>query len=77
MQLVEQALDAVVRCYCAHAPEDTLISRITALHVEYQLTETNLFWFGQLMSHNPGVLVTLDKMNTVDENEMVSVNLLY
>ena len=39
----------------------TLISRIAAVHVVYRATSECIHCFGQLTSHNPGILAGLVK----------------
>ena len=37
----------------------TLTSRIAAVHVVYAATSERIHWFGQLASHNPGILASM------------------
>ena len=55
----------------------TLISRIAAVHVVYRATSECIHCFGQLTSHNPGILAGLLKsaQHTVGQDEhMVKYN---
>lgn len=50
----------------------TLIQRITALHVVYQLSKSRVLWFGQLVSLSPGIMIHLQKEKVIcDSTEMV------
>ena len=50
----------------------TLMQRIAALHVVYQLNKPQVLWFGQLVTHSPGIMVHLrTKSNFSDKTEMV------
>ena len=76
MQLIERALSNLT-----HSTEDfasidgheSLTRRIAAVHVIHHTYQSHLFWFGQLTSHMPGVMVTLDSEQRVPDNseEMV------
>lgn len=50
----------------------TLIQRIATLHVVYQMNKSRVLWFGQLVSHSPGIIVYLKNENKFcDTKEMV------
>ncbi len=49
----------------------TLIHRIAALHIVYEMYKSQILWFGQLMAHSPEIMVQLTKENICDKEEMV------
>ena len=54
----------------------TLLHRVAALHVVYQINKTQILWFGQLVAHSPGIMVHLRNENKYcDENEMASAGI--
>ena len=81
MQLIEKALNGLT-----HSTEDfasidgheSLTRRIAAVHVIHHTYQSHLFWFGQLASHMPGVMVTLNSEQRVSDNsgEMVCLRQL-
>ena len=51
----------------------TLLHRVAALHVVYQINKSQILWFGQLVAHSPGIMVHLRNENKYcDSNEMAS-----
>ena len=78
-QLISDALDSLV-----HGPEfasidghESLTGRIAALHIVYHFSRPQVFWFGQLVSHLPGTMTTLENKLPYDDNEMVCVYIAY
>ena len=74
-QLISDALNSLV-----HAPEfasidghESLTGRIAALHIVYHFARPQVFWFGQLVSHLPGSMTTLEDKVLHDDSEMVCV----
>ena len=72
-QLISEALNSLV-----HGPEfatidghESLTRRIAALHVVYHFARPHVFWFGQLVSHLPGIMTTLEDKLPDDDSEMV------
>ena len=64
-----------------HGPEFAFIDghaslthRITALHVVYYFTRPQIFWFGQLVSHLPGIMIALEDRVRHDDKEMVCLH---
>ena len=61
------------------APADdgqkTLTSKIVAVHVVYHSVEEHIHWFGQITSHQPGILEQL--ANSQKGPEMVLLLLVY
>lgn len=53
----------------------TLVHRIAALHVVYQMNNSQIMWFGQLVSLFPGLMVHLKMANVSDKDEMVHYNM--
>ncbi len=49
----------------------TLIHRIAALHIVYEMNRSQVLWFGQLVAHSPEVMTRLTKENICDKEEMV------
>ena len=72
-QLISDALDSLV-----HGPKfeghESLTGRIAALHIVYHSEEPQVFWFGQLVSHLPGTMTTLEDEVPHDGSEMVCVS---
>ena len=52
---------------------DALITRLAALHVVYMLNQSQIMWFGQLVSHKPGIMLSLKYKRCPDTSEMVSL----
>ena len=50
---------------------DTLIRRIAALHVVYLFSESQIMWFGQLVSQKPSIMLALVDKESPDTSEMV------
>jgi len=69
-QLISDALNSLV-----HSPEfdghESLTGRITALHIVYHFAKPKVFWFGQLVSHLPGIMTTLQDRMPINGSEMV------
>lgn len=72
-QLISDALNSLV-----HGPEfeghESLTGRIATLHTVYHFAEPQVFWFGQLVSHLPGTMTTLEDKVLHDGSEMVCVS---
>ena len=49
----------------------SLASRIAAVHVAYHSSESQIFWFGQLVSQLPGILKRLKDTVPSESDEMV------
>ena len=50
----------------------TLLDRVAALHVVYQINKSQILWFGQLVAHSPGIMFHLrNEKDYCDSNEMV------
>ena len=74
MQLIERALNCLIHFTEEFATIDgheSFTRRIAALHVVHHTYQSHLLWFGQLASHMPGVLVTLEHRLPTDSEEMV------
>ena len=73
MQYIYMALNALVHGKVLSTERNVpLISRIAAVHVIYNMSKSQILWFGELVSHDPGILVHLRKKHSImDENEMV------
>ena len=70
-QLITTALNSMV-----HSPDlveghESLVGRIAAVHVVYQSTKSQILWFGQLTSHIPSILLSLEDRVLPDCQEMV------
>ena len=50
---------------------DTLIRRISSLHVVYMFSKPQIMWFGQLVSQKPGIMLALKDKQSPDTSEMV------
>ena len=50
---------------------ESLIGGIAALHIVYHSVEPQVFWFGQLVSHLPGIIKTLQDRVPHNDSEMV------
>ena len=50
---------------------DTLIKRISSLHVVYMFSKSQIMWFGQLVSQKPGIMLALKDKQSPDTSEMV------
>ena len=62
LQLIEEALHTMIDTpdLSLHVSKHTaLFSRVVAVHVAYQDCQRELFWFGRLTTHLPGILVIL------------------
>ena len=80
MQLMEKSLSGLTRPredFASIDGHEFLTRRVAAVHVIYYTYQSHLFWFGQLASHMPGVMVTLDSEQRVPDNseEMVCLQL--
>jgi len=51
----------------------SLIGRISTLHVVYQLHQSQVMWFGQLVRYNPSVIVNLAFDEVKHPTEMVII----
>lgn len=73
MQLLESALDGLVHGdnYCTRDGNITLIHRIAALHIVYEMNRSQVLWFGQLVAHSPEVMVGLNREAICDKEDMV------
>ena len=76
-QLIGEALNSLV-----HGPDfatidghESLTSRVAALHVVYHFARPQVLWFGQLVSHLPGTMTTLEDKVPHDDSEMVRLSL--
>lgn len=49
----------------------TLLNRISALHMVYQINKANVMWFSQLVSLKPGVMIHLKVNEISDRDKMV------
>lgn len=49
----------------------TVIHRITALHIVYEMNKCQVLWFGQLVAQSPEVMISLTPENICDKEEMV------
>lgn len=49
----------------------TVIHRITALHIVYEMNKSQVLWFGQLVAQSPEVMISLTPENICDKEEMV------
>ena len=71
LQLVQDCLHQMVVMGDDFALLDghvTLVHRIAAVHVVYRTNHEYIHWFGQLTSHSPEILPSLEQP-TVDEDE--------
>ena len=50
---------------------DTLIKRISSLHVVYMFSKSQIMWLGQLVSQKPGIMLALKDKQSPDTSEMV------
>ncbi len=73
IQLIQRALEAVILGddFSSIDGKITLIDRISAIHVTYQMNQSQIMWFGQLVSLYPGIMVHLLNNCTPDKEEMV------
>ena len=67
------ALDALVHGddFCSRDGNITLLLRVAAVHVVYNMNRSQVLWFGQLVTHNPGIMVHLRSNLIPDKEEMV------
>ena len=72
-QLVGAALDDMVHDddFSSIDGHDTLIKRMAALHIVYMLNKSQIMWFGQLVSQNPSIMLSLKDKKSPDTSEMV------
>ncbi len=49
----------------------TLIHRIAALHIVYEMNKSQVLWFGQLVALSPEVMIYLHSDNISHGDEMV------
>ena len=56
---------------------DTLIRRISSLHVVYMFSKSQIMWFGQLVSQKPGIMLALKDKQSPDTSEMVDTFFIY
>ena len=56
---------------------DTLIRRISSLHVVYMFSKPQIMWFGQLVSQKPGIMLALKDKQSPDTSEMVGIFFIY
>ena len=49
----------------------TLIHRIAALHIVYEMNQSQVLWFGQLVAHSPEVMIHLTPEAIFNKEEMV------
>lgn len=49
----------------------TLIHRIAALHIVYEMNRSQVLWFGQLVAYSPEIMIHLNRNNICDKKEMV------
>ena len=64
----------------AHDVEKTLTSKIVAVHVVYRSVEEHIHWFGQITSHQPGILEELlidSQKGPQICSDMVGLQLIY
>ena len=73
-QLIGDALDEMVHDdeFSSISGHDVLIMRVAALHVVYMLNQSQVMWFGQLVSQKPGIMLSLKDKKSPDTSEMVS-----
>lgn len=72
-QLIAAALNDLV--IGLNELEETLCSKIAALHAVYFHNQERITWFGQLVSHTPQILQQLQHKVSSSYNEMVCDNL--
>jgi len=41
------------------------------VHVVYHLNSSQIFWFGELVEHNPGILYNFEDDDVINKEEMV------
>jgi hypothetical protein len=75
LQLIACALDALVHGdgFCSVDGNTTLLHRVAALHVVDHMNLSQIWWFSQLVSLSPGVMVHLNTSDVSNRDEMVSV----
>ena len=61
-KLISAALDALVHGDIFR-PTESLLHKIAAVYVVYKMNESQILWFGQLVSLSPGVLIHLLEKN--------------
>ena len=54
--------------------QDTLIRRISALHVVYMFSKSQIMWFSQLVSQKPGIMLALKDKQSPDTSDMVEIS---
>lgn len=72
LQLICSSLDALVHGDRFNSVDGniSLLTRVAALHVAYQMNRSQVLLFGQLVALYPGIMVHLSKVEH-DKNEMV------
>ena len=71
MKIIIQVLDAVIYAvtkgpslyYTEHQHEQSLLSRLIAVHLVYRTYQKEIMWLGQLTALNPGIIVELKHMD--------------
>ena len=49
----------------------TLIHRIAALHIVYEMNRSQVLWFGQLVAYSPEIMIHLNRDKVYSKEEMV------
>ena len=77
IQLIRRSLEALILGddFCSIDGNVTLIDRISAIHVTYQMNQSQIMWFGQLVSLYPGIMVHLLNKCAPDKGEMVAMSI--
>ena len=65
IQLISDALNHLV--HCSETYQQSLISRIAALHVVHWENRSQILWFGQLVSHSPSIMKNMLDVSPQDE----------
>ena len=73
-QLLCKSLDNLVLCeeFSAIDRGQNLLQLIASLHVIYHIFESDIMWFGQLVSGMPQILQKLESVQYTDSEEMVN-----
>lgn len=71
-QLLEEALGALVTAEFGSVPEK-LLGKICALHIVFITVQSEIMWFGHLVSLVPGIIHCLSGKYSHSSQEMVCV----